>query len=405
MGRILKINIKSFWISAAIIMLFISMISGAPSWFCLIDDVIPLFFGIIWCIHFVSKKRMGKERNLFILLLSICVIGLASNAISGLARIMPILLDLYSFLKMFFVYLGVYALLDGKQYLTVRVVNTVSKFSKCFLITSFIFGVLNMVGVVRMYDDIRFGITNYHFIVGNASQFGVLVGVAFAFIIYSKPKCIHCYEFIAIATLVFTMKGMALIIAAVYMAMLLVVNKRIKLWQMVLVGVVLAFVLRYQIYTYLLDETAPRAILIRYGAVTANTYFPLGGGFATWASDAAGKFYSPLYTRYGLNTRNAFIYDYVDGTALDDAYLGMAIGQFGWIGTIILGLVFWMIGKKMFKTSTTFDRAIYISIALFACFCGMAVMAGSIKGVPGQLMLFAIQIFCLMNSEELGRTN
>ena len=201
------------------------------------------------------------------------------------------------------------------------------------------------------------------------------------------------------------MKGMALIIAAVYVAMLLVVNKRIKLWQMILVGAVLAFVLRYQIYTYLLDETAPRAILIRYGAVTANTYFPFGGGFATWASDAAGKFYSPLYSRYGLNMRNAFIYDYAGGTALDDAYLGMAIGQFGWVGTVILGVVFWMIGEKLFKTRTSFDRAKYISIALFACFCGMAVMAGSIKGVPGQLMLLAIQIFCLMNSEKLGRTN
>lgn len=405
MARIVRISIKSFWVSTAIIMLFVAIISGTPSWFGLIDDVIPLIFGIIWCMHFVSNKKcMGKERILFVLLVSICVIGLASNVISGLARITPILLDLYSFLKMFFAYLGVYALLDGKPYLTVRVVNAVSKFSKCFLITSFIFGLLNIVGVVRMYDNIRFGITNYHFIYGNASQFGVLVGVALAFVIYSKPRCIHFYEFIAIVTLVLTMKGMALIIAAVYMAMLLVVNKRIKLWQMILVGIVLAFVLRYQIYTYLLDETAPRAILIRYGVVTANTYFPLGGGFATWASDAAGKFYSPLYLKYGLNRRNAFIYDYVGGTALDDAYLGMAIGQFGWLGTIILGLVFWMIGKKLFKISLSFDRAKYISIALFACFCGMAVMAGSIKGVPGQLMLLAIQIFCLMNSGEAGRT-
>ena len=164
MERVYKINIKSFWISTAIIMLFLSIISGAPSWFGLIDDAIPLIFGIIWCIHLVSKKRIGKERNIFILLLSICVIGLASNMVSGLARITPIILDLYSFLKMFFVYLGIHVLLEGKQYLTVRIVNAVSKFSKCFLITSFIFGLLNVVGMVRMYDDIRFGITNYHFI-------------------------------------------------------------------------------------------------------------------------------------------------------------------------------------------------------------------------------------------------
>lgn len=405
MERIFKINKKSFGVSTAVIMLFFSIIAGGPSWFRLIDDVIPLILGIIWCVHFVSKKCGGKENKIFILLLSICAIGLASNLASGLARIMPIVLDLFSFLKMFFVYLGIYALLDGKQYLIARVVNTVSMFSKFFLIASFFFGLLNLFGVVQMYDKMRFGITNYHFIFGNASQFGILVGVAFAFVIYSKPKCVHFYEIIAMATLIFTMKGMALIIAAVYIAMLLVVKKRIKIWQLALVGVVLTFVLRYQIYTYLLDETAPRAILIRYGAVTANTYFPFGGGFATWASDAAGKYYSPLYSKYGLNTRNAFIYDYVGGTALDDAYLGMAIGQFGWLGTIILGLVFLMIGKKIFETNTSFDRAKYISIALFASFCGMAVMAGSVKGTPGQLMLLAIQIFCLINSENTGRIN
>lgn len=405
MKRIFKINKKSFCVSTAVIMLFLSIVPGAPSWFGLIDDVIPLIFGIIWCVHFVTQRRIGKERNLFILLLSVCAIGLVSNLISGLAKITPIVLDLFSFLKMFFVYLGLYALLDGKQYLTVRIVSVISKFCKGFLIISFLFGLLNLVGAVRMYDNMRFGITNYHFIFGNASQFGILVGVAFAFVVYSEPKYIHFYEIIAMSTLIFTMKGMALIIAAVYIAMLLVINKKIKIWQLALVGVVLVFVLRYQIYTYLLDETAPRAILIRYGAVTANTYFPLGGGIATWASDAAGKYYSPLYSRYGLNTRNAFIYDYVGGTALDDAYLGMAIGQFGWLGTIILGIVFWMIGRKIFKKITFFDKAKYISIALFASLCGMAVMAGSIKGVPGQLMLLALQIFCIMNSEITEGSN
>lgn len=404
MRRSFIINVKSFGVSAAIIMLFLSILSGGPSWFGLIDDVIPLVFGMIWCKHFLSKKHIEKENVLFVLLFIICVIGLLSNIFSGLAQAKPILLDLFSFLKMYFVYLGVYALLDGKQHLAAKVVSSVSKFGKFFLIVSFIFGVLNISGVVQMYDNMRFGITNYHFIFGNASQFGILVGVAFAFVIYSKPKYVHFYEIIAMATLVFTMKGMALIIAAVYIAMLLVVNKRIKIWQIALVGIVLLFILRYQIYTYLLDETAPRAILIKYGIVTANTYFPLGGGFATWGSDAAGKYYSPLYSRYGLNMRNAFIYDYAGGTALDDAYLGMAIGQFGWVATILLGIVFWMIGMKLFKTNTTYDRAKYISIGLFASFCGMAVMAGSVKGTPGQLILLAIQIFCFMNNENLGRT-
>lgn len=39
MKRIFKINKKSFCVSTAVIMLFLSIVPGAPSWFGLIDDV------------------------------------------------------------------------------------------------------------------------------------------------------------------------------------------------------------------------------------------------------------------------------------------------------------------------------------------------------------------------------
>ena len=69
MERVFKINIKSFWISTAIIMLFLSIISGAPSWFGLIDDAIPLIFGIICCFQETYRKR---KKPFYITIVNMC---------------------------------------------------------------------------------------------------------------------------------------------------------------------------------------------------------------------------------------------------------------------------------------------------------------------------------------------
>lgn len=399
----MKINIRTISVTISIIALFASVLPIGITWVRYIDDIVPLSFGIIWIYGLINKRKNKKGLyKIGFLLLAICAIGMVSNLVSSLAKPYPILIDMYSFLKIFFVYLGTYSLLGEKENVAEKVINHTAKFSGAFIIVGFIFGVLNFLGVVNMYDNLRFGIKTYHFIFSNASQYGVLVGVALAFVIYSKPKpkCLFLLEIMALATMIMTLKGMSLIIVAVYISMNLVAHRKVKIRQIVLVGMVLVFILRYQIYTYLLDATAPRAIFLRYGAITANKYFPLGSGFATWGSDAAGKYYSPLYYEYGLNNRNVFIYDYAGGTALDDAYLGMAIGQFGWIGTALLATIFAIIGKRLFLLQNGDEKSKFITFALFTSLCGMAVMTGSIKGTPGQLMMLCIQIYCIVTQSH-----
>ena len=192
-----------------------------------------------------------------------------------------------------------------------------------------------------------------------------------------------------------TLKGMSLIIVAVYVALILLRAKRVKLWHVLAVGSVLIIVLGYQFSTYLLDSTAPRAILLRYGTVTANTYFPIGSGFGTYGSDIAGKHYSALYYRYGFASRSVLLYG--DRTALDDAYLAMIMGQFGWVATALMVYVFYQIGLKIIRFKITQSNEYYICLSLYACFIGMAIMAGSIKQSAGQLILFVIQLFFLRN--------
>lgn len=82
----------------------------------------------------------------------------------------------------------------------------------------------------------------------------------------------------------------------------------------------------------------PRYLFFYYGGKTANTYFPFGSGFATFGSDQAARNYSRLYYQYGFNS--LFGMNTKDGSFLSDTFWPMAIGQFGWIGSILYILIY-----------------------------------------------------------------
>lgn len=54
-------------------------------------------------------------------------------------------------------------------------------------------------------------------------------------------------------------------------------------------------------------------------------YFPLGTGFATYASEQARKNYSPIYTMYGLNTGETPM----DSKFLNDVFWSIIFAQGG----------------------------------------------------------------------------
>lgn len=369
-----------------------------------IDDILPLIMGLIGCIYILREKKVTDVGMISLLLMSICIVGLVSNYASGLTKIMPAMLDMFSFLKMFFVYLGTWGILYNRDSVLNDAIHYLAYIAKAFIAVGFFCALLNLAGVVNMYGQVRFGFKSFQFIYGNASQYGILVGVALAFVLMLDKKNNWVYEIMGVLTMILTLKGMSLIIAAVYVCLRLFSSRRIKIWQLALIGMILLFVLRYQIINYLMNEAAPRAILLRNGANIANEYFPLGAGFATFGSEMSGRYYSPLYIQYGMSTKRAFTYSSTTVNYINDTYLGMVMGQFGWIGTILLLIIFAIIARKLLRIQPSSMRAQYIVLGLFACFCGMVIMAGSIKGAPGQLILLVIQIYFL-KYEKTARVN
>lgn len=394
-----KIYKRTLFLIVCIVLWYLSLLDIIP-YAGLIDDFIPAIFGMIWIKSLLGKKQFSDEHIVFYILIIILIIGLFSNVYAGLVlNIKMIVIDLFSYTKIFFVYLGTSVLLENHKNAQRQLVKYIGKFAKIYLIISFIFGILNLFGIVNMTQQVRFGINSFSFIYSNPSQYGILVAVALGFILIDGGKQhIRLYEFIGMSVLLMTMKGMSLIIFAVYVVMSFLRTRKIRIWQIVLVTAVLLLVLRYQIYTYLLDSSAPRAMLLKYGFVTANSYFPFGSGFGTYGSDIAGKYYSSLYIKYGFTNRLSLLYG--KETALNDAYLAMLLGQFGYIATILHYAIFVVIGKRILNTKRYNYKAFYITVAFFICIQGLSIMAGSLKGTIGQLMMMAIQLYCINNKGD-----
>ena len=390
----LRINRKSIIIFVLVLLLYASLIPSNPIGGYL-DDIVPLFFLVFWLCSLMRKEK-SKETIIFYCLVGICLIGLISNVISGISRtLIDIVLDMYSFLKLYFVYLGTKAFFEAKKRITETTIKYIASFAKLFILVGFFFGVLHHLGIISMGELERYGHTAYAFIFGNASQFGILVGVAVGFVILENPKDRKWYTLFGLVTLVMTLKGMALIIVGVYCSLYLLRTKKIKVWHLTIVGAVLVFLLRFQIYGYLLNSSAPRAVLLRYGVITANKFFPFGSGFATYGSDIAAKHYSPLYLQYGFATREVLTYG--PESTLNDVYLGMVFGEFGWLGAVLFIYIFYLIWKSIILAKNAENHSFMYTIALFACLSGMAIMAGSIKVAGGQLLVFAIQMFLCLN--------
>ncbi len=367
------------------------------------DDFVALVFFLV--ILFKGKKIKRIERNIIILLFWMLLIAVVSNYAQGIVTAeIDMLNDAFCFLRMFFVYIGVTLLIQDNPERRERVIHDLSKVAKIFVVVSFVCGILTQLGFLGMYERIRFGIKCYTFIFQNASQYGVLVACALSMILFDNPKAKYSrsYEVMALAVLIMTGKGMSLIVVTVYLA-LLCANQfgfKLSLGSVFVCGILLAIVLRYQIITYLLEPTAPRAILLRYGLLTALRFFPLGSGLATFGSNIAAEHYSPLYVEYGFRGIKALAGNNALGTKLlNDVYLGMIFAEYGVIGTILFLAVLALIFLKIWKTKGVTDKQKNIVVSCFVSACGMVVMAGSLKNMTGELIFFVCAFFCNLCGE------
>lgn len=336
----MKIYKKTLFVIIIVMVLFVELIFYGMVPFLKYADEVTAIISIMSLAVWILSYKGKVEKEYKKILLVICIVaafGFAGNIINSVARsYFAAAVDCLGMVKVFVCVIFVYTYLSVNE--AKQVVALLYKPAKLFLWVAVIFGVASIFTDIGMGGEVRYGLQAYSFIFGHAHILAITSISALAIIASNEitQKKLYFYTILTCVCQLLTTKGPSIVwsIMIFFMFKYYVHNRKIKLWLIILIAAVGILAGGYQITNYFMNASAPRALLLKYGIETARRYFPLGAGFATYGSDMAKVYYSKLYYQYGFN--NIWGMGEYDGMFLNDNYWPMAMGQFGFIGTIFL---------------------------------------------------------------------
>lgn len=363
------------------------------------DELLTVIMAMYIIILFAKRNLYNADSNIVILMMLFTIYGLISNIFSGLAYSwMSVFIDALLQWKIFVGFItGKYIALN---YDDEYVADSFEILCKIMLVVGALCGFVSLfmdIGMASYSADQRYGIPAYYFVFGNSGRYGVIVGCELLFILWkNRGENVWAYELLALINMLLTTKGVVYIILVTYILLQILFrklnkNQKIDIKTIIPLGIVGMAASSYQITSYLLDENAPRALLIRYGFKTANSYFPFGSGFATYGSSEAVKHYSRLYELYGWG--NKWTMGKQNGDALNDNYLATIIGEVGYVGLIIfVGLFINVFRQVNAIRCDVKSKAMIMSIYIDMLVCFLA--TGITKSSIGMMVFVVIGYFC-----------
>lgn len=330
-----------------------------------LDEIVGLLS--MFYLIFIRRNLQRIDAITLIILFITVGIGIASNLVSGLnTNWFSVLVDFNSETKLLFTFLAVKYILNNKE--KQRIINSLTPFAKLYTLAAFFCSIISLFKDIGMSGNERYGIRSFKFIFNLEMQYIAVYMLVFAVLIFSNKisytnKLFYCA--IAICSMLLSTKSPAIIFTIIFIGLTFYFKKHAKLniW-VILIGIaIIAIAGRYQIESYILKEGVARRLFIQYSFKTANNYFPLGSGFATYGSAEAAVHYSPLYYLYGFNKVAGLTPDKPSFSS--DTFWAMALGQFGWIGGMLYFSVYIltfisMAKAKMPASKKAFIYAIYI---------------------------------------------
>ena len=175
-------------------------------------------------------------------------------------------------------------------------------------------------------------------------------------------------------------------------------------WIMYLGGGVIALVLgmsAIKSYFFTVGRYSPRQILLQDSMVIFKRYFPIGAGFATFGSPTAASHYSPLYIELGYE--NNWGMGPVDNQFLSDSFWPCILGQFGFIGTILMVCIIFIFMRKAIKM---INRDKYLGFAPFMIMLYLLISSFAETSFfnPTSMLLFLVFAYIETDMIRKGRT-
>lgn len=374
-----------------------------------IDEVLCVICSLYILYLSFKKGIKGIDLALLIILLICTAWGFLCNIVSKVnTDWFPIVVDAICLLKIFVPFIMFKRIADADKKMVL--IDYLVPAAKLLIITGAFFGLISMFFDIGMTgDSTRYGIPQYNFIFVYGSRYGYMVACGLMLLNFTNmtKKQRFFYEVLSLFSMIIITKGVVYIVVVAYLLLKF-------LWRgnrpavftpssLVIIAIGILAVSGYQIDNYLRNFNSPRMLFIRYGFETANTYFPFGSGFATYGSDMAARYYSPLYYLYGFDKAWGMS---PDNTAfLNDCYLGMLFGQFGYIGFLLFVIMLIIIFSQILNINFKNKNIKAMEIALFAGIVISSIGTAIIKSSTGVLVFSILGMVCGYSKQQASQEN
>ena len=330
--------------------------------FSYIDEAIALI-GVVFIIISVDRRRKAlKNRKLLKVILLILVFffsGLAGNILFSYQPILPVLIDAFTNIKFFLCIALGYLLF--KENIRDDLTLKMQLFAKSATV---FFASLSIIDVAFNVfpSQYRYGIKSLVMFYSHPTYFaGALCSIILVLVCFYNKSC---YKYIVtdLMMMALTLRSKAIAAAGVIAFItwyVLKKKKKLSKWQIGIAGIVAVGTVWEQISFYYIElrGRSARSVLTLTSFKIIRDYFPIGTGFATFGSNMAKLFYSPVYVKYGFLMINEVSANN-QSTYLNDTFWPIIFGQTGAIGSIayiiIIGYLFANIWNLKFRDKNSF---------------------------------------------------
>ena len=326
-----------------------------------IDELAMVVFVFLAVITGKVKRLLCEDRVVFALFLVICSIGIGGNLLFGVQdSTSAIATDAVTLLKFPFMLIACYALFTSES--TLRGIMLAE--AKLLVTVLAVLALANLAFDFGMRSSGRYAIPAFRGFWAHPTYL-VFACVGLVALLTVDFKANRFWILVALLVVASSLRSKGFVLIGIYIALILFVGKGRVRVNAVTVLTVLALALligwdAFSIYYVNAGDGWARNELQKTSLLVARDYAPLGSGFATFATNSSGVYYSPLYYSYGLSQVYGLTplnYSYVS-----DTFWPAILGQFGFGGLVffVLALVFIYRGIKQRAT----DKHVFIAALL-----------------------------------------
>ena len=349
-----------------------------PLQFIYADEIIALS-----AVFFLNKLSKPIFRILLFVTIAVIFALLGNIIYQKQPYTAAVLLDLVTFYKFFLILIVGYGLID--KVILHKYGKRIIKHCKLLLIVCLFINILTQLNIIVF--DFSSILNLYHPI----ALYSFSIYCLLSFLSKGNVK-----KYIIIPIVLGLLSGTSVATAysfILFFAFFLFVwkYKKIKIFY-VFIAIPFVIWLAYDdIYQYFLapDVYNARSLLLINAFNVANDYFPLGSGFATYATSPSAKWYSKLYADYGLDN----VHGLIEGNArfVSDTFYPAIIGETGYLGALCYIIALCLIVKLLFEMRNR--KYSYIGLLVFLIPLSNSIANSSFFSLQSALPAFLIGVF------------